>query len=78
MLRFPVSTTVSNTTQFDRALHCTAEPRLDYVGFVRVAGQKPVLDALYNDTTEVGCSGCVDKVFLLLSDEWSRQVVRDW
>jgi hypothetical protein len=44
--------------------------RIRVIGFVHVAGQKPVLDALveYNDASEVGCSGCVDKVLLKLSD----------
>ena len=39
------------------------------IGFVRVAGQKPVLDVLYNDASEVGCNGCIGKVLLKLSDE---------
>jgi hypothetical protein len=43
--------------------------RICVIGFVRVAGKKPVLDALYNDAAEVGCSECVDKARLELSDE---------
>jgi hypothetical protein len=39
---------------------------LSVIGLVRVAGQKPVLDALYNDSLEVGC---VNKVLLKLRDE---------
>jgi hypothetical protein len=44
------------------------------IGLVRVASQKPVLDALHNDSSEVGC---VNKVILKLRDElvapsWTR------
>jgi hypothetical protein len=45
------------------------DDRICLVGFVRVAGQKPVLDAPFNDALEVGCSGCVDKALLILSDK---------
>jgi hypothetical protein len=43
--------------------------RICSIGFIRVAGPKPVLDALYNDVAEVGCSGNVDNLILELSDE---------
>jgi hypothetical protein len=43
--------------------------RICAIRVVRVAGQKTVLDALYNDEVEVGCSGAVFKVLLELSDK---------
>jgi hypothetical protein len=42
--------------------------RICVIGFVLVAGQKQVLGTLYNDTAEVGCTACVDKVLLKLSE----------
>jgi hypothetical protein len=43
--------------------------RICIIGFVRVAGQKPILDVLYNDAAEVGCSGSsLSRVLLKLSD----------
>jgi hypothetical protein len=35
--------------------------RIWVIGFVRVAGQKPVLDALYNDASDVAYRVCVFK-----------------
>jgi hypothetical protein len=43
--------------------------RICVIGFLLVAGQKPVMDALYTDATEVGCSRCVDKVLVDLINE---------
>jgi hypothetical protein len=44
--------------------------RICVIGFVRVAGQEPVLDALlYNETSEIGCSGRVFGVLRKPSDE---------
>jgi hypothetical protein len=34
------------------------------IGVVRVAGQKLILDTLYDGVVIVGCSGSVDKVLL--------------
>ena len=45
------------------------DDRICVIGFVRVAGQKPVPDALDNDASEIGCSGCVFKVLLKFDDE---------
>jgi hypothetical protein len=43
--------------------------RICIIGFVRVAGQKPILDVLYNDAAEVGCSeSSLSRVLLKLSD----------
>jgi hypothetical protein len=39
--------------------------RICIIGFVLVAGQNPILDALPNDAAEVDCSGCADKWFQL-------------
>jgi hypothetical protein len=43
--------------------------RLCVIGFVLVAGQKSVPDALHNDAAEVGCIGFIDMGLLELSDE---------
>ena len=44
--------------------------RICVIWFVRVAGQEPVLDALlYNETSEIGCSGRVFGVLRKPSDE---------
>jgi hypothetical protein len=39
------------------------------IWFIRVVGQEPFLDALYNGASKVGCSGCVFEVFRKLSQE---------
>jgi hypothetical protein len=39
------------------------------IRLVPFAGQKSILDAMYNDTAEVGCNGYIDKLVLELSDE---------
>jgi hypothetical protein len=43
------------------------DDRICAIGVVRVAGQKLILDTLYDGAVKVGCSGSVDKVFLELS-----------
>jgi hypothetical protein len=38
------------------------------IRLVRFAGEKPLLDAMYNDTSEVGCNGSVEKLLPELSN----------
>jgi hypothetical protein len=43
--------------------------RIWFIGFLRVVGQEPFLDALYDDASKIGCSGYVFEVFRKLIDE---------
>jgi hypothetical protein len=67
-LEYVYSTDVDNVI-FEDLEPADLNNRICYTGFVLVAGQKSVLDALHNDALEVACSGSVDKVLLELSDE---------